>query len=137
MSAAPTLKKSERLHRKKQIEQLFAGGARSFSLFPLRVVYMPNDELDADASILVSVSKRYFKRAVKRNRVKRLIREAYRKNKQLLIDNISEGGCKLALAFIYLSNELPETDVIDARMKVALQRIAWQQSSKVEKAVNP
>ena len=98
---------------------------------------MPNDELDADASILVSVSKRYFKRAVKRNRVKRLIREAYRKNKQLLIDNIGEGGCKLALAFIYLSNELPETDVIDARMKVALQRIAWQQSSKEEKAVNP
>lgn len=134
--SAPTLKKSERLHRKKQIEQLFAGGARSFSLFPLRVVYMLNDDLDADAAILVSVSKRHFKRAVKRNRIKRLIREAYRKNKQLLLDNLCGGECKLALAFIYLSNELPEADVIDARMQVALQRIAWQLSSKELKAGN-
>lgn len=134
--SAPTLNKSERLHRKKQIEKIFAGGARSFSLFPLRVVYMPMNDLDADAAILISVSKRHFKRAVKRNRVKRQIREAYRKNKQLLLDNMNEGQTKLALAFIYLSNELPETEVIDSRMKVALQRVAWQLSSKEEKSTS-
>jgi ribonuclease P protein component len=134
--SAPTLNKSERLHRKKQIEKVFTGGARSFSLFPLRVVYLPMDDLDADAAILISVSKRHFKRAVKRNRVKRQIREAYRKNKHLLLDAINGDKCKLAVAFIYLSNELPETDVINNKMKVALQRVAEQCSSKEEKQAN-
>ena len=72
-----TLRKSERLDKKKVIEKMFAGGSRSFSVFPLRVVYLPVEELEAPVSILVSVSKRRFKRAVKRNRVKRQIREAY------------------------------------------------------------
>ena len=83
-----TLRKSERLDKKKVIEKMFAGGSRSFSVFPLRVVYLPVEELEAPVSILVSVSKRRFKRAVKRNRVKRQIREAYRKNKSLLVDEL-------------------------------------------------
>ena len=70
-----TLHKSERLDKKKVIDKMFSGGARSFSVFPLRVVYLPVEELEAPVSILVSVSKRRFKRAVKRNRVKRQIRE--------------------------------------------------------------
>ena len=40
-----TLRKSERLDRKKVIEKMFAGGSRSFSVFPLRVVYLPVEEL--------------------------------------------------------------------------------------------
>ena len=80
-----TLRKSERLDKKKVIEKMFAGGSRSFSVFPLRVVYLPVEELEAPVSILVSVSKRRFKRAVKRNRVKRQIREAYRMNKHGLL----------------------------------------------------
>lgn len=74
-----TLHKTERLDKKKVIDKMFSGGARSFSVFPLRVVYLSVEELEAPVSILVSVSKRRFKRAVKRNRVKRQIREAYRK----------------------------------------------------------
>ena len=66
-----TLHKTERLDKKKVIDKMFSGGARSFSVFPLRVVYLPVEELEAPVSILVSVSKRRFKRAVKRNRVKR------------------------------------------------------------------
>ena len=66
---------------------MFEGGvSKSFSIFPIRVVYMPVEQGEAPASILISVSKRRFKRAVKRNRVKRQIREAYRKNKYLLVD---------------------------------------------------
>ena len=80
---ANTLHKVERLDKKKIIEKMFAGGSRSFSVFPLRVVYLPVEELEADASILISVSKRRFKRAVKRNRVKRQIREAYRGRKEV------------------------------------------------------
>lgn len=119
-----TLRKPERLNRKKIIEKMFAGGSRSFSVFPLRVVYLSVEELEAPASILVSVSKRRFKRAVKRNRVKRQIREAYRMNKHELLRVLEEKQCRLAIAFIYLSNQLVESSVIENRMKTALARIA-------------
>lgn len=119
-----TLHKSERLDKKKVIEKMFAGGSRSFSVFPLRVVYLPVEELEASASILVSVSKRRFKRAVKRNRVKRQIREAYRLNKQGLLEVLASRQCRLAIAFIYLSDQLAETSLIEERVKTALARIA-------------
>ena len=121
---ANTLHKPERLDRKKVIEKIFAGGSRSFSVFPLRVVYLPVEELEAPVSILISVSKRRFKRAVKRNRVKRQIREAYRKNKHELLQLLEERGQKLAIAFIYLSDQLTSTNEIEERMKIALARIA-------------
>lgn len=91
---------------------MFAGGSRSFSIFPLRVVWLPVEELNVQASLLVSVSKRRFKRAVKRNRVKRQIREAYRLNKQPLLEALAEKDLRLALAFIYLSDELVDSTVI-------------------------
>ncbi len=121
---ANTLYKAERLSRKKVIEKMFAGGSRSFSLFPLRVVYLPVEELEAPVSILVSVSKRRFKRAVKRNWVKRRIREAYRLNKQPLLEAVQQNGCRLVVAFIYLSDQLLDSSLIAARMQLALRRIA-------------
>lgn len=120
-----TLCKPERLNRKKVMERMFAGGARSFSFFPLRVVYVPAPELEAPVSVLVSVSKRRFKRAVKRNRVKRQIREVYRLNKQILSDALpADGSLRLAVAFIYLADKLVETSLLEERMKGALARIA-------------
>ena len=121
---ANTLYKAERLSRKKVIEKMFAGGSRSFSLFPLRVVYMPVEEQDATVSILVSVSKRRFKRAVKRNAVKRRIREAYRLNKQPLLEAVQRGGSCLAVAFIYLADRVFDSSLIAGRMQLALKRIA-------------
>ena len=120
---ANTLHKVERLDKKNIIEKMFAGGSRSFSVFPLRVVYLPVEELEADASILISVSKRRFKRAVKRNRVKRQIREAYRVNKHELLNILVERKCRLAIAFIYLSDQLVESSIIEDRMRIALVRI--------------
>ena len=118
------MRKPERLNKKKIIEKMFAGGSRSFSIFPLRVVWLPVEKLDAPVSILVSVSKRRFKRAVKRNRVKRQIREAYRLNKTCLLTPLAEKGRRLAIAFIYLSDELMDSALIEEKMKVALVRIA-------------
>ena len=123
------LRKPERLSRKKIIEKLFAGGSRSFSFFPLRVVWLPVEELNVQASLLVSVSKRRFKRAVKRNRVKRQIREAYRLNKQPLLEALAEKDLRLALAFIYLSDELTDSAVIAEKMKIALARIVEKVSA--------
>lgn len=127
-----TLHKAERLNRKKVIEKMFAGGSRSFSLFPLRVVCLPVEELDVPVSVLVSVSKRRFKRAVKRNRVKRLIREAYRLNKQPLLEAVQRSGCRLAVAFIYLSDRVVEFSLLAERMQVALSRLAEELPAAAE-----
>lgn len=77
-----TLPKLERLNSRILIEKLFTGGSKSLPAFPLRIVYMPVEgENLPTISLLISVPKKRFKRAVKRNRVKRQIREAYRKTK--------------------------------------------------------
>ena len=87
------------------IERLFIGGNHSFPAFPLRAVYMlvEPDELESDISILISVPKKKFKRAVKRNLVKRQVREAYRRNKYLLLDALkATEGKRMVLAFPWL-----------------------------------
>lgn len=139
-STAPlrhTLHKSERLCRKKIIGAMFAGTSRSFSLFPLRVVYMQVEGQQSAASIMVSVPKRRFKRAVKRNRVKRQIREAYRLNKQLLLPTLQDSGRQVAITFIYLSDKLVLTSLIEERVKTALQRIVERLQSAPVIPVSP
>ena len=80
---------------------MFEGGhSKSFSIFPIRVVYMPIEQGEVPATILISVSKRRFKRAVKRNRVKRQIREVYRKNKQPLLDGLQKRDVKATFFLI-------------------------------------
>lgn len=86
--------------------------------YPIRAVYMPAQT--PGFRILVSVSKRHFKRAVLRNRVKRQIREAYRLNKSILEPMKVEG---MNIAFLWLSNELFPTKVVTAKIQNLLQRI--------------
>ena len=121
-----TLSKSEKLNSKIAIEKLFSGGSKSFSLFPLRVVFMQTEKKEgvADASLLISVPKKRFKRAVKRNRVKRQIREAYRKNKHLLLNLLEEKEQNLMIAVIYLSDELIPSAEVEEKLNSLLVRIA-------------
>ena len=113
-----TLGKHEKLCSKLAIEELFQGGHRSMAAYPIRAVYMPAQT--PGFRILVSVSKRHFKRAVLRNRVKRQIREAYRLNKSILEPMKVEG---MNIAFLWLSNELFPTTVVTAKIQNLLQRI--------------
>lgn len=126
-----TFKKEERLCSKKLIERLFAGGNKSFPSFPLRVVYMAlePEETTADASILISVPKKRFKHAVKRNQVKRQVREAYRHHKHILLDAIQalEQPKKLVLAFIWLDTKIHTTEEVEYRVKKLLQHVAEDQ----------
>jgi ribonuclease P protein component len=126
----PSLSKAERLHHKKIIEQMFTDGSRSFAVYPLRVVFMRAEGLETPVSILISVSKRRFRHAVKRNCIKRRIREAYRKQKQELTEAIGKQGQQLAVAFIYLSDKLMETSAIEASMKTALARLREKNAEK-------
>jgi ribonuclease P protein component len=121
-----TLSKKERLNSKTLIDRLFAGGSKSFPAFPLRVVYMPIEPTEEDApaaSILISVPKKRFKRAVKRNLVKRQVREAYRKNKHLLLDALASKNKRLVLAFIWLDNNIHSSAEVEEKVKKLLFHI--------------
>ena len=128
-----TLSKRERICSQKLTEQLFnSGKAHSMVAFPLRAVYMsiPCEEQEPQVSILVSVSKRYFKRAVKRNRVKRLVREAYRLNKHILTDRLTASpGMALAIAFLWLDPKLHSFHRVENKVKQLLQRIAEEMTT--------
>ncbi len=125
-----TFHKSERLCSKRIIEKLFSGGNKSFSAYPVRVVYTPIEDDEPHVSVLISVAKRRFKRAVKRNRVKRQIREAYRKNKHLLINHLENQNMKgMALAFLWLSDRLYSSNEVENCIKQLLIKIAEQTST--------
>lgn len=120
-----TLPKAERLNSYMLIEKLFAGGSKSFPAFPLRIVYMlVEGEQLPTASLLISVPKKRFKRAVKRNLVKRQVREAYRKHKSVLADVLEAKGLKLVIAMIWLDNEIHSNKEVEAKVLKLLQLTA-------------
>lgn len=122
---AATLCKAERQNKRTIIGRLFESGSKSFPAFPIRVVFMPIEKNEeAPVSILVSVPKKHFRRAVKRNYVKRQIREAYRKNKHILLSAIENQPCGMVLAFIWLDKELRSTAEVEMKVKALLIRIA-------------
>ena len=97
-----TYPKIEKLKSKTTIDLLFSEG-NSVSKFPLRLVYVENKEPNAELMKMgVSVSKKYFKKAVDRNYFKRVLRETYRLNKHLLIDNLEKPH---AFMFFYQTKE--------------------------------
>ena len=97
-----TYPKNERLKSKTTIGLLFSEG-KSVSKYPLRLVYS-QAEADSEQKIKmgVSVSKKYFKRAVDRNYFKRVLRETYRLNKHLLLDNLEQ---PYSLMFFYQTKD--------------------------------
>ena len=119
-----TLSKEERLSWKRYIDLLFAKG-QSFVAFPLRVVYLPVEEESlTPVSILISVPKKKFKRAVKRNLIKRQIREVYRVRKYMLIDPLVEKNRRMLVAFLYLDKEIHSFAEMEKAMNKALTTLA-------------
>ena len=130
------LRKEERLCSKKLIDTLFGtGGSHAMTAYPLKAVYRLIDSktetsvsketvMESKVQVLVSVPKKHFKRAVKRNRVKRQVREAYRKHKSFVMLRVNELTDKqLLIAFIWLSDELIDSVTIEKRVSNLLQRI--------------
>lgn len=109
--------KKEKLKSQKLIEELFSQG-KSLTIFPLKLVYLKTTFDDgATMKAGVSVSKRNFKKAVDRNRIKRLLREAYRLNKTVYFNNISGS---YALMILYLGKDGADFASIDEKMKTLL-----------------
>lgn len=121
-----TLNSNERLKSRKKIEQLFKEGV-VFSHFPFRIVYLIEETTKAGNKWSVragfTVSSKHFRKAVDRNRIKRLMREAYRLQKHELAEKLTEKEKELNAFFIYIGNELPVYSLIVHKIAAALKRL--------------
>lgn len=122
-----TLSKDERAFGKVLTSKLFVGGnSKSMSIYPIRLVYMKSETEDSEKKtrILISVPKRQLHHAVDRNRVKRQIREAFRKNKQIVNDKLAElNTSDLIIAFIWTDKKLHPTNEVNEKIVKLLKRL--------------
>lgn len=118
--------RKEKLKSKIEITRLFTEG-NSVKKYPLRLLYLPQKNNKLLSRAAVSVSKRNFKRAVDRSRIKRLMREAYRKNKYLVFSDLD---ISYDLMFIYTGRELPHYDKLFKVTELLLQEMNQREKIK-------
>ncbi len=126
-----TYPKTQKLKLKRTINLLFSEG-KSVSKFPLRLVYIPleidSEQFNSDGiKIGVSVSKKYFKKAVDRNYYKRVLRETYRLNQQILTQNLQE---PYAVMLFYQTKEQLSFDEINQKTILLFEKFIKQVNSK-------
>jgi len=112
-----TFHSKERLKSQKIIEKLFLQG-KSITVFPLKLLYLETPHWDgSEIKTAVSVSKRNFKKAVDRNHIKRLLREAYRLNKAEYFNNIATS---YALMILYIGKDTTDFESVNSKIKLLL-----------------
>jgi ribonuclease P protein component len=118
-----TLSRHERLKSRKQIDRLFSEG-RYFNMPPLRIGYILESAVEQDQLQLgVGVSGRYFRKAVDRNRVKRLLRESWRLQKTDLANLAKQHGKSLKVFIIYTGRELPAYSLVFGKVGSAIAQL--------------
>jgi ribonuclease P protein component len=122
MAAIYSYNKTEKLKSRKVLTGLFTNG-KSFSVFPLKVFYSLSEMSEHPVKAGVGVSARNFKKAVDRNRIKRVLRECYRLNKLSLHDSVAAKQKSVAVFFLYVGKELPEYGMLNEKMKTVLTKL--------------
>ncbi len=119
------LSKAERIHSRLVVESLFSSRNSSIAVYPLRIVWtIDESDVASPASILVSVPKKRMHHAVDRNRMKRMVREAYRLNKQILLSRLEGSGRHVDIAFICIADNVPTSSQVSKSVVKALARIS-------------
>ena len=124
-----TFGKEEHLCGKTAIDELYKTG-ESFFLYPFRAQYKEVSEESVPVRCLVNAPKRRFKHAVDRNRIKRLMREAYRKNKHALCDTMKEAGATMQIAITYSGDTIESQAFVEKRMRRVLDQILQGKDGK-------
>ncbi len=125
-----SFKKEERLSGKKSIDELFKNGS-SFYLHPFKIVFTVQEIKGGEAAlkhaavqVFISVPKRNFKRSVDRNKIKRLIREAYRQNKSGILKAFTNQYTLLRIAFLYTAKTIETFAVIQDKVVQILTKLS-------------
>ena len=115
--------KSERLCSRKSINNLISSGSRLYC-YPFRIIWLESEtEYPFPVKLAISVPRKKFKRAVTRNRIKRLIRESYRLNKSLLYEKLAEQKREMDILLIYIADDIPDFNYINIRMQKLLLKL--------------
>jgi len=117
-----TLGKDERLKSRKQLEQLFAEG-KKITVAPFRISYLILPSEKPSLQFGVGVSNKNFKRAVDRNRIKRLVREAWRLGKNELKEKMKDEQKQGNIFFIYTGKELPDYKLVSEKVNSAIRKL--------------
>jgi len=121
-----TFGKEEKLKSRKLINDLFQSGTVVKS-YPIRIHYMVSQgQQDYFLKTGVSVSKRNFKRAVDRNKIKRQLREAYRLHSIDLKDALTNHGLQLCMMIIYTDRKFTPTQQIESKVSKCIDKIVCQ-----------
>lgn len=122
-----TFPKKEKLKSRKLIERLFAEGT-SIKVRNVKLLFLEAElPKDVPFQVGVTVPKKNFKSAVKRNRIKRLLRESYRLNKPRLFNN-SKGN--FAFLFLYLGKDMPDYHSIEQNVQAILQKFLKEKNDE-------
>jgi ribonuclease P protein component len=114
-------KKEDKLKSRKAIEALFSTG-KSFSQYPFKFIWLPQNNI-AHLQAGVGVSSKQFKKAVDRNRIKRLMREAWRLKKNPLQEQLLANEKHLSVFILYIGKEVPEYNLVLEKIELALKRL--------------
>lgn len=118
-----TFSKEERLSSKKVIDRLFAEG-KSMHVTPFRIIWLEDTfESNQPSRVMIGIPRKKIRIAVKRNLLKRRIREAYRLNKKPFVDFLTQHGRCCSVAFIYTSDNVTEYKELEEKIILVLKRL--------------